>query len=136
MGDVLDDLAAEGHLSTRQYRAVVLFLADLRAYHGRSDGLVGQTTEKVDSALREQICPPGGPRGIVELDNRLNRLRPHERRTMRDLVICREKPRGTLSDLGRLLSGYKTAKTTRAVMVGRIGALLDTLAEEYLGPEA
>jgi hypothetical protein len=44
--------------------------------------------------------------------------------------------RGTLSDLGRQRSGYATQKTARAFAVGRVSALLDTLADQYLGVEA
>ncbi len=136
MGDVFEDLRTEKHISARQYQAAMLFLGDLGAAHGRSGGLVGSTTEKVQTGARERIWPPGGPRGIVALDQRLNRLRRHERRLMEFLIKHRELARGTLSDWGRVNSGYRTAKTARAVAVGRIGALLDTLADEYLGPDA
>lgn len=135
MGDVISDLHNEGHISPRQFRAVVCFLSDWQAYHGHSGGLVGQLAEKVQTAPREPLWPPGGPVGIVEFDRRLNRLRPHERTLLRFLVTHREKARGTLSDLGRQISGYKTAKTTRAVVVGRVGALCDSLAEIYTEPE-
>jgi len=135
MGDIISDLHSERHLTARQFRAAVLFLSDLQAAHGDSGGLVGSGTEKVQTAARERLRPPGGPHGIVELDRRLNRLRPHERRLMTFLVTHREQARGKLSDYGRLRSGYSKRETARAVTVGRIGALLDTLAEEYLGPE-
>jgi hypothetical protein len=136
MGDVLDTLKEDGHLSERRYRAGMLFLADLQAAHGSSDGLVGQASEKVDSGARERLRPPGGPSGIAELDGRLNRLRRHERRLMEWLIRHRELNRGSLADLGRMDSGYATVKTGRAYAAGRIASLLDTLAEEYLGPEA
>jgi hypothetical protein len=136
MGDVLDSLREDGHLSERRYKAGVLFLADLQAVHGSSDGLVGQTSEKVDTGVRERMRPPGGPCGIVALDQRLNRLRKHERELMGWLVQHKERNRGSLADLGRVDSGYRTAKTGRAYAAGRIASLLDTLAEEYLGAEA
>ena len=132
MGDIIDALKEEGHLSRRQHQAGVLLLRDLRAYHGQSDGLVGQTAEKVDSGSRARLWPPGGP-CIVALDARLNRLRPHERRLMAWLIRQRELPRGMLRDLGRDVSGYTDRIPARAVAVGRIGALLDTLADDYLG---
>lgn len=138
MGDVFDEMRDEGHLSFRQHLAAMAFLADLQASHGSSAGLVGDMSPRVQVGLRAPLAPPAGQGGVelVKLDERLGKkLRPHERRLMGALVMCREKARGTLADLGRLASGYKTSRTTRAVMVGRIGALLDTLAEEYLGPE-
>jgi hypothetical protein len=136
MSDVISDLHTEGHLTPRQFRAAVAFLGDLRGVHGRSAGLVGEMAEKVDSGCRTRLGPSGGPSGIFALDQRLNRLRGHERRLMEYLIKHRELARGSLSDFGRLHSGYKTARTTRAVAIGRIGALLDTLADEYLEPDA
>jgi hypothetical protein len=113
-----------------------MFLAELRGAHGTSAGLVSETAERVDAGVRQRLCPPGGPSGTLPaLDARLNRLRSHERRLMAYLIRHRELVRGGLSDFGRTHSGYKTARTTRAFAVGQIAALLDTLAEEYLGPE-
>ncbi len=138
MGDMISDLHGEGHISARQLRAALAFLNDLHAWHGSSEGLVmGDMQDRVQLCRGARLWPPGGSSSasLAALDARLNRLRGHERRLMASLVKCRELARGSLSDLGRQLSGYKTARTTRAVMVGRIGALLDTLADEYLGPE-
>lgn len=133
MSDVVAGLMM--HLTARQRHAVGLFLRDLQAHHGRSDGLVGEMSPKVQTGVRERLRPPGGPLGIVELDERLNRLRPHERRLMGWLIKHRELVRGTLADLGRSHSGYKARRDQVAVSVGRIGALADTLADEYLGAE-
>lgn len=137
MGDVFADMRTEGHLSERQHLAGMLFLRDLQGQHGHSSGIVGEMRDKVDVSVRPRLWPPGGPSGsgLAPLDARLNRLRGHERRLMGWLIKHRELARGTLSDFGRLHSGYQTAKTQRAVAVGRIGALLDTLADEYLGAE-
>ena len=132
MGDVLEDLRQEGHLTQRQYQACVLFLRDLQAYHGDSAGLVGQVSERVSMSNRPRVRPSGGP-SISHLDSLLGGLRPHERELMAYLVKGREQLRGTLADFGRLHSGYQTMRTARAVAVGRIGALLDTLVDEYLG---
>jgi hypothetical protein len=134
MGDVFEDMRAEAHLTERQYLAGLMVLRDLQAWHGTSGGIVGEVRDKVDVSTRPLLWPPGGP-SIAALDYRLNRLRPHERRLMAFLIKHRELARGTLGDFGRMYSGYKTAKTTRAVTVGRIGALLDSLADEYLGPQ-
>jgi hypothetical protein len=65
----------------------------------------------------------------------LNRLHPHERQLMAHLVKTRELTRGSLSDFGRTRSAYQTQKTARAYAVARVSALLDTLAEQYLGPQ-
>jgi hypothetical protein len=135
MGDVLDSLREEGHLSDRRYRAGMAFLAELQASHGQSAGLVGQLAEKVDTGATQRLWPSGGSRGIVALDARLNRLRRHERELMSWLVQHKERNRGSLADLGRIDSGYQTVRTGRAYAAGRIAALLDTLAEEYFGAE-
>jgi hypothetical protein len=55
---------------------------------------------------------------------------------MANLVKMRELTRGSLADFGRTRSGYKARRDQIAVSIGRIGALLDTLADEYLGAEA
>jgi hypothetical protein len=54
---------------------------------------------------------------------------------MAELVKSRESPRGSLADLGRRYSGYKTSKTTRAMAVGMTVAFLRSVAEIYFGPE-
>lgn len=133
--DILSDLLDEGHLSPRLARAAMALIRDLQAPHGRSAGLVGSTAEKIQTGLREPLWPSGGPRGIVAFDERINRLWQHERQWMAELVKSRESARGSLADLGRQRSGYKTAKTTRAVAVGMTVAFLHSLAEIYFGPD-
>lgn len=137
MGDLLEDMRLGGHLTPRQHRAAMLFLRDLGAQHGTSAGIVGVVGERVDSGIRPPLCPPGGLIGadLVLLDNRLHGLRRHERWLLGFLVQHRELQRGTLRDLGRLRSGYTDRVAAQGVAVGRIGGLLDTLADEFLGPE-
>lgn len=134
MGDVISDLHQEGHVSPKQFRAAVSFLNDLHAWHGGSGGLVlGDIDDRVQMSHEGRLWPPGGSysAALGAFDARLKLLRPHERHLMRRLVVGKEMARGTLADLGRLSSGYKTAKTRKAVAVGRICAFLDTLVEIY-----
>jgi hypothetical protein len=131
--DVIDDLHAEGHLTQRQHQAALLFLRELQASCGRSAGLVMDISERVDTSRRPASRPPGGP-SVAHLDQRLNRLHGHERQLMAHLVRSRELARGKLSDYGRTRSAYATQKTARAFAVGRVSALLDSLADTYLGP--
>lgn len=136
MGDVLEALHAEGHLSPRQHRAFALFLCSLQAQHGTSEGIVMQLAERVQSSSKGRLRPPGGrPGHIAGLDALLHRLRPHERRLLAFMIRHRELPRGSLRDFGRQVSGYTDRIPARAVAIGRIGALLDTLADEMLAQE-
>lgn len=137
MGDLLEDLQQERHLSERQWLAATLFLRDLQGVHGHSGGLVGELRDKVDVSVRPRLWPPGGPSGdLGALDARLNRLRGHERRLMEFLIRHRELARGSLKDFGRMHSAYTKRETARAYAIGRIAALLETLADEYLGSGA
>ena len=135
MADVIDDIDMEGHLTSRHRLAATMFMADLQSSHGTSEGVVADTQPRVDTSVRPRFWPVGSPGDIASLDQRLNRLRRHERQLMGHLVKSRELARGSLSDYGRMRSGYQSQKTARAYAVGRVVALLDTLADEYLGPE-
>jgi hypothetical protein len=133
MADLIQDLAAEKHLSPRQIRAASMFLRELQAHHGSSGGLVTNITEKIDVGRQARLRPPGGP-SIAALDARLNKLHQHERVLLAALVRHGEKGRATLSDYGRQRSGYSTGRTARAFSVGRVSGLLETLADTYFGP--
>jgi hypothetical protein len=114
-----------------------MFWRDLTAWYGGSEGLVmGDINDRVQLSRGARMWPPGGSysAALSTFDARLNRLRRHERRLVGWLIKHRELARGTLADFGRTTSAYKTRRDQRAVSVGRIGALLDTLADEYLGP--
>jgi hypothetical protein len=133
MGDVVEELHKEGHVSDAHYVTACRFLHDLRRSHGTSDGIVGQLCERVQTSTRERLAPPGG--GDFDAYERVRRvldgLFGHERRLIGFLVVQKELARGSLSDFGRQMSGYKTNKTTRAYAVGRINGLLASIAELY-----
>jgi hypothetical protein len=131
--DVLMELHKEGHISDVQYVTACRLVQDMQRAHGSSAGIVSQTQERVQTSLRSRTAPPGGgdPDAFARMDRLLSQLRGHERDVLAFLILKRELPRGSLSDLGRLLSRYQTNKTTRAAAVGRIGALLDSVVELY-----
>jgi hypothetical protein len=133
MGDVMAELHREGHIKAEDYVAVCWLLEDMRASHGTSAGIVGEVCEKVQTSLRERMCPPGGgdPDAFDRMSRVLDRLRAHERDLLRVLVVQRELPRGGLSDMGRLRSAYRTNKTTRAFAVGMIASLASSIAQLY-----
>lgn len=136
MSDVLDDLKKEGHISDRQYLAGLMLLKYLQDNHGSSDGLIGQIQERVQSSTRERLSPPGGgnPDSFEKLVWVFRSLHEHERRFFEFMVRHRELPRGSLSDWGRLHSGFKTNKTSRAATVGVVVSFLNSVAELCLPP--
>jgi hypothetical protein len=133
-GGALDDIVADAseHLTQRQRHAAAMLLADLRRLHGSSVGLVSNITEKIDAGRMARLRPPGGEPATY--DRRLGLLREHERRLLGQLITAKEKPRGSLSDIGRLATGYGTQKCCRAAGLGLLIGLLNSLAEIYLGP--
>lgn len=133
MVDVLTSLVKEGHLTQAQARAGYAFLKDLQKHQGSSDGLVGQVAERVDSSTRSRLAPPDGG-GSDAYAQVLRGLRPHERELLHFLVIHKELPRGSLADWGRLNSAYKTPKTCKAMAVGAIRMMLDSMAALYTVP--
>jgi hypothetical protein len=133
MGDVVEELHKEGHVSDAEYVACCRFLEDMRRSHGTSDGIVSQVCERVQTSRRERLAPPGGgdPDAFARVTQLLNGLPHHQRTWMNSLILKREAVRGSLSDLGRIASAYKTNKTTRAFAVGRITAIFASIAEQY-----
>lgn len=133
LGDVVLELQKEKHLTEGQVRAALAFLRDMRAAYGCSDGVVGQIAEKVDSSTRSRVAPPGRPANgsHVRMSHVLRNLRMHERETLHFLIMKREFTRGSLSDLGRMSSGYQTQRTARAAATGQVRALLASVAELY-----
>lgn len=134
LGDVLVELRKEGHISDQQYALACCLLRDMRKAHGNSNGIVASfMQERVQTSTRNRDRPPGGgdPDAFRRMDAVLHGLRRHERDVLAYLICRRELPRGSLSELGRGRSAYKTQKTMRAAAVGRIGALLDSIAEVY-----
>jgi hypothetical protein len=133
MADLIQDLAAEKHLSPRQLRAAGMFLRELQAHHGHSAGLVMHLSEKIDAGRQARLRPPGGA-SIAALDSRLGKLHQHERVLLAALVRHGEKGKATLSDYGKARSNYQTQRTSKAFATGRVSALLETLADTYFGP--
>jgi hypothetical protein len=133
MGDVVDELYKEGHVSDVEYVACCRFLDDLRRSHGTSDGIVSQVCERVQTSRRERLAPPGGgdPDAFARVTRFLDGLPQHQRAWINFLIVKREVARGSLSDLGRIFSGYKTNKTTRAFATGRVTAIVASIAESY-----
>jgi hypothetical protein len=133
MADVVEELRKEGHVSDAHYVASCRLLEDMRRAHGSSDGIVGNVCERVQTSRRVRLGPPGG--GDQDAFDRMMRmldaLSQHERKLLGFLIVQRELPRGSLSDLGRMTSGYQTNKTTRAFAVGRISSLLASIHERY-----
>lgn len=135
LGDVLDELKEEGHLSSRQYHAGVLLLRMLQTWHGTSAGFSRWLVERIDNGGYEDAVAQRVARADLErLDVLLKGLRQHEREFLKFLVVHRERPRGTLADWGGIKSAYKTNKTRRAVTVGRASGFLDSVAELILPP--
>lgn len=136
LGDVVLELQKEKHLTTEQVRAALSFLRDLRSAYGSSAGVVGQIAERVDASLTLRLGPPGRAANASHerMSYVLRQLRAHERETLHFLIMRRELPRGGLSDLGRIYSGYRTQRTMRAAATGQVRALLATVAELYASP--
>jgi len=135
IGDVIEELHREGHIKDSHYVAVCRLLADMRTHHGDSGGIVSEVQERVQTCIRERLCPPGGgdPDAFARMSRALNLLRPHERELLNFLVVKKELGRGALSDWGRLRSAYRTNKTTRAAAVGQVTCLAASIAEVYGG---
>jgi hypothetical protein len=126
----LEELREEGHLSLRQYQAGVMLLRMLQTWHGTSRGFARWVVERIDNGNYEEALEHRASKAhLGQLDNLLKGLRSHERELLKFLVVHRELPRGSLADWGRQHSGYKTNKTRRAVIVGRVTGFLDSVAE-------
>jgi hypothetical protein len=135
-GEALVELQREGHINSRQLLAGVLFYRDMQKAHGTSQGIVMALTRgSVDCTFNPAtVALPGGggdPDAFRRMDHCLHKLKEHERAILAWLVKRKEHKRGSFSDLGRTFSNYRTLRTTKAVAIGRIGALLDTIGEVY-----
>ena len=130
-GDVVAELVKEGHIPQSLAAAAHRLLMDFRGAYGSSEGIVSQVTERVQSSVRMRDRPPGYPANSCQerMSYVLRHLRAHERETLHWLVMKRELPRGSLADLGRVTSAYKTQKTARAAATGQVRALLATICE-------
>lgn len=133
VGDVVEELRKEGHISDRQYVAVCRLLEDMRRAHGTSAGIVPEYGERVQTSVRPRGRPPGGgdPDAFNRMDRLLGSLREHERRMLGYLIVKKELPRGSLADYGRQASGYKHNRAARAFATGKIRSLLESIEELY-----
>jgi len=137
MGDVLEQLHREGHISDKLYVVAARLLEDMRRAHGTSGGIVTlELSERVQSSTRPRWRPPGGgdPDAFSRMDSVLGRLHAHERETMAYMIKARELPRGRLADRGRQVSGFEHSRSASAYMTGRICSLLESIAELYPVP--
>lgn len=134
--ELLIDLRREGHIDDRLYSAGSRLVLDMTRCHGTSAGLTAQYGDQVQGGRGEKL--PGKFKTELDafrrMDKVLGGLNAHEREVLRQCVVSKELQRGNLSDMGRRLSGYTTAKTARAFAVGRITALLESVAEMYQMP--
>ncbi len=130
-GDIVCEMQREGHVPSAHLASAYKLLRDMRAAHGASAGIVPLYGERVQASLRSRERPPGGgdPDAFARMRRVLDGLSEHERALLGWLIVSKELPRGSLSDLGRMHSGYKTARTTRAYAVGRIASLLASIHE-------
>lgn len=137
LGDVLEDLAREGHLTQSQMRAILLFMYDLKTHHGSTAGLVGKLDERVSTSFNFSRLPQGvrNVESFARLSKLFQSLHAHERDFLSFLVRSRELPRGGLGDWGRMHSAYSNAKQSRAFAVGQVRSLAQTIAEAVYDPK-
>lgn len=131
MGDVLEGLKKEGHITGRQYVAGLWLLDEMRKSHGTSAGLIPQLGERVDTSRMARLFPPGGgdPDSFARMEIFLDGLRQHERELLGFLIVHKERTRGSLADWGRGRSAYEHGRSARAFTTGQISAALSSLAE-------
>ena len=128
LGYVIDDIRKEAsHLTNWQVQAAQLLMAHMSGPGGgSSDGLVGQISDKVDCSRRPRMFPPLGGDATSAISRELSRLRQHEIDLLSRIALGRGR---CLEDYGKIHSSYKTNKTARAFAIGRVTALLDSVAE-------
>lgn len=131
--DILHDLMREGHLTNEQYIAGSRLCHDLTRCHGTSCGLTARYGDQVEGGRSEGLPQPfrTDPDAFTRMDRVMSKLRDHERTVLQFCVMAREAKRGTLSDLGRQTTNYKTAKTTKAAATAQVRGLLQSLVELY-----
>lgn len=131
LGDILEDLAKEGHLTQGQMRAILMFLYDLRTHHGSTGSLVGTIDDRVNTSFRVSQMPQGirNVESFDRLTKLFRSLHEHERDFLSFLVRSRELPRGSLGDWGRTHSAYNNAKQSRAFAIGQVRSLAQSIAE-------
>jgi hypothetical protein len=128
LGYVVDDIRKEAsHLTVSQYEAAKLIMAYMAGGWGSSEGLVGQIGTKVDCSTVARLYPPSGGGHLDERTaQQLRGLRQHEIELISRIAFGRGR---CLEEYGMVNSGYKTNKTARAFAIGRVTALLESVAE-------
>lgn len=128
LGYVVDDIRKEAsHLTVYQYQAAMLIMQHMSGGGGSSEGLVGQMADKVDCSTVARIAPPNPGGWVDERTSReLRGLRQHEIELISRIAFGRGR---CLEEYGMVNSGYKTNKTARAFAIGRVTALLESVAE-------
>lgn len=132
--EIVASLFKSGRLSARQVRAAEMFLRDLTAYHGSTG--TGGYGERVDSSRRPGGKLSGWTQAHIDCQAILDKMWWHERRTLEFLILNRERARRSLADFGREAFGYEDRSMATAAAIAKIGGLLDSIAEHYLGHEA
>lgn len=131
---IVSELYKKGRITPRQAKAAQMFLNDLTAYHGSTG--TGGYGERVDSSRKPGGKLSGWTQSHVDCQRILDRLWFHERRTLEYLIVNRERQRPSLADFGREAFGYEDRSMATAAAIAKIGGLLDSIAEHYLGAEA
>lgn len=131
---IVSELYKKGRISPRQARAAQMFLNDLTAYHGSTG--TGGYGERVDSSRKPGGMLTGWTQAHVNAQAILDKLWHHERRTLEYLITAREKQRPSLADFGRAMFGYEDKSMAIASAIAKIGCLLDSIGEHYLGNES
>lgn len=131
---IVSELYKKGRISPRQARAAQMFLVDLTAYHGSTG--TGGYGERVDSSRKPGGKLSGWTQSHINCQAILDRLWHHERKTLEYLILNREKARPSLADFGRSVFGYEDRSMATAAAIAKIGCLLDSIGEHYIGVDA
>ena len=137
LGFIIEDIRKEAsHLTQDQYMAalhIIRYMEGLAGV-GSSDGLVGQMQDKVDCSTKARTFPPIGSGYMDERTARqIRQLRQHEIALLTRIAHGRG---GALEEYGKINSSYKVNRTARAFAIGRVTALLESVAElAQLKPE-
>lgn len=131
---IVSDLFKKGRITPRQARAAQMFLDDLTSYHGTSGA--GGYGERVDNSRKPGGKLSGWTQSHINAQAILDKMWHHERRTLEYLILNREKARPSLADFGREAFGYTEPHSAAAAAIAKIGCLLDSISEHYLGVDS
>lgn len=131
---IVSELYKKGRISPRQAKAAQMFLNDLTAYHGSTG--TGGYGERVDSSRKPGGKLSGWTQSHINAQSILDKLWAHERKTLDYLITNREKQRPSLADFGREVFGYEDKSMAIAAAIAKIGGLLESISEHYIGNES